>query len=397
MTSRPRAAGSCLLIAALLAGCAPRAYVLLPTPPEEVRKESAPAASPPSGVAGKAPLPDNVAKGPPPPDWGALYREAIRKTKEAIARGSGLEAVSLWKGLEESPFRVDAVFNRAVLLHRSGDFDAASAQYRRLAEAPPVFEPAAANLLGIHLLRGERDSARKLSDRLLPAGTSPPAGMIPELSSNIAAVLADGGEYGRATEIFLALRTRGQRTPAQPWNMAVLEYRRGDPEGARRLAAEAPPAVSALWPVAASRFAWERDPAKIPALDNVPRSEPRMAALSRNLAAYGEYVKGNRDAAERILSPSAGELGAFPQLAANRGIVQADAGKWAEARASFERATREAPGSPEPWLNLGLFREIFEGNGAAALECYENYVKLNGWRKDEVRKWVDWLQNPASP
>lgn len=403
MTARRVAVASLLLAAIALSGCSPRALVLLPTPPSEVRKEPAappsPAAPPIGDAAKRALPPDNTSKAatPPSPDWGAMYREAIRKTKEAIARGSGREAIPLWKELEAGPFRSDAVFHQGVLLHQAGDLDAAAAQYRRLTGTFPVFEPAAANLLGIHLVRGDLRSARLLADRLLPGGSTPPPGMLPELASNIAALLVEEGELDRAALIFLALRAQGRGTPALGWNMAVLACRRGDPETARRLAADIPPAMNALWPVAASRFAWERDPGKIPALDNVPHTEPRMAALSRNLAAYEEYLRGNREAARRLLTPPPGETNALPQLTANLGVVQAESGLWKEARATLEQAVRDAPRAPEGWLNLGLFREVYEGNAAGALECYENYVKLSGSKAAEVRKWIEWLRKPASP
>jgi hypothetical protein len=71
-------------------------------------------------------------------------------------------------------------------------------------------------------------------------------------------------------------------------------------------------------------------------------------------------------------------------------------GKWKEARAELAGVTTAAPALPEGWLNLGIFRELYEGNGAAALECYRRYVTLGGPRKDEVGKWIEWLERPPS-
>lgn len=377
-----------LLAAAALAGCAARPVVRLPAPPAEVRREPAAAPAPPADNVASAPAPGAAA----PPDRQTAYRDAIRRTKEAMARGAGREALAAWQALEESPYGTDAVFHQGVLLHQAGDLDAAVAQYGRLVRGPAPHEAAAANLLGIYLLRGEIDAARALADRILPGGAAPPPSMRPELAANIACVRIEQGDPDRAALILLALKARGAATPALPWNMAVVAWRRGDFDAAKRLAAGLPPEIGALWPVAASRYAFDRDPAKIPALDNVPRSERRMEALSRNLAAWSEYLKGDAEGAARALAPPAGGKNPLPQLDANLGAMLAESGRWREARAVLERAVRDAPGAPEGWLNLGLFREVYEGNSGAALECYENYVKLGGSRSAEVLKWVEWLR-----
>jgi hypothetical protein len=33
-----------------------------------------------------------------------LYREAVARTRDLLARGKGREALPLWEGFEESPF-----------------------------------------------------------------------------------------------------------------------------------------------------------------------------------------------------------------------------------------------------------------------------------------------------
>lgn len=85
----------------------------------------------------------------------------------------------------------------------------------------------------------------------------------------------------------------------------------------------------------------------------------------------------------------------FSEILSNIGLLQLEQGKWKEARGNLEKAVGDNPGLPESWLNLGVYREVYEGNPAEALECYSHYVKLNGLRKDEVRQWIEWLQKPS--
>ncbi len=386
---------SAMVVAALsLSACATRKVVLAPTPPGEVRKESA---SSPGGSV-KDPTVSMVGAGPTAvasgtaPDSIRMYSEAISRTKEAFQRGSVKDAIPLWKALEGSPWGTDALFHQGVILHLAGDLDGAVAFYRRLADRSPLFEPAAANLLGIYLLRGDFQGIRSLVDRILPPGAEPASDMLPELQSNAGAALVELGEFDRAAGLFLVLRKRGKRPPSLSWNMAVMAYRSGDVVTARRMASEIPLEVARLWPVVASRFAWERESGAVPPLDNVPVVERRISALSGNLAAFDEYRKGNLSGAEAILALTKEMKSPYTEIISNLGMLQAEQGKWREARGNLEKAVGDSPGLAEGWLNLGVYREVYEGKPGEALECYRRYVKLNGWRKDEVRQWIEWLQ-----
>lgn len=367
------------IVAALaLSACATQKVVLAPTPPVEIRKE-----------------PSSPTPSKPAPDYSRMYSEAIARTKEAFQRGSVKEAIPSWKALEESPWGADAVFHQGVILHLAGDLDGAAAGYRRLADRSPVFEPAAANLLGIYLLRGNLRGARSLVDRVLPPGVEPAPDMLPELQSNVGAALVELGDPDRAARLFLAMRAQGGRSPSLSWNMAVLAYRNGDVATARRMASEVPPEVGRLWPVIASRFAWERESGKVSLPGDIPASEGRISALAWNLAAFEEYRKGNLPGAESILARKKEENANFSEILSNIGLLQLEQGKWKEARGNLEKAVGDNPGLPESWLNLGVYREVYEGNPAEALECYSRYVRLNGLRKDEVRQWIEWLQKPS--
>jgi len=393
----------------------------MPAPPQEVRKEAgAPSAAAAERVAppvppGTAPRADAIpgaqeaAKPPagettrtavaPPavPDRLPQYAEACDRTQRAIGRDAAREAIPYWKALEDSKWATDAVYNQGVLFQLAGDLDDAAARYRQAADRSPAFEPPVANLLGVSLLRGDRERMKSLVARVVPPGSAPSPEMLPELAVNAAAALMETGRPDDAALLLRSLRERGKATPALAWNMAVLAYRSGDPATARDLAGTVSSGVANLFPVLASRFAWAKEGEKIPVFGQVPSGMAGMAALSANLAAYSEYRSGNPASAEKnlALATAAGSVPA--EILTNIGIMQAEQGRWKEARESLERAVRESPGMSAAWLNLGIFRETYEGDIAGARNCYDTYVKLKGSRMEEVRIWSDRLGHSASP
>jgi len=377
-----------VLGAAFLSGCAPRAAVLLPEPPGEIAK-TAPAKSP-----GGAPPSPATAPGPDPAN---LYRDAVARTRELMAKGEGHRAIPLWVALEGSPFAAEAVFNQGVLLQLSGDVDRAEELYRRAAAPPLLSQPAEANLLGIALLRGNRETLRILVEAAGRTHAARTGERLPELSANLVAALVDLSRFDEAEALCRSVLESGSTTAALPWSRALLAYRKGDLAGARKFSSILPPPVAALWPVVASRTAWERETAKVPPLDGKTSGQPRYLLLSRNLAAYEAWRKGDLAGSEALLSGGATMKSPPGEFLNNFGIVLAEEGRWKEANAFLERTVAEAPDLPEGWLNLGIFREMYLGDLPGALSCYERYGKLMGRRKDEVSKWAEWLKKSSSP
>jgi len=377
-----------VLGAALLAGCAPLPSVLLPAPPAGIAK-AAPAKAP----EGTPPAPASA----PGPDFAAPYRDAVARTRELLAKGEGRAAIPLWVALEGSPFAAEAVFNQGVLLQLSGDVDGAEGLYRRAAAPPLLSLPAAANLLGIALLRGNRETLRDLVDAAGRTDTARTGVRLPELSANLVAALVDLSRFDEAEALYRSVLETGSATAALTWSRALLAYRKGDIAGARQFSSILSPPVSALWPVAASRTAWERETAKVPPLDGKTSGQPRFLLLSRNLAAFDAWRKGDLDRSSALLADGASGKSPPEEYLNNLGIVLAEAGRWKEAKTLLERTVAEAPSLPEGWLNLGIFREMYLGDVPGALSCYERYGKLKGARKDEVSKWADWLKKSSSP
>lgn len=369
---------------ALSGGCAPQRSMLLPEPPAAIRKAAAPAVPPPAAPAATA-----------EPDYVRMYRDAVSRTREWVARGEMRKAIPSWEALERSPFAADAVFNQGVLLQLSGDIAAAEARYRRAAGPPLRSEPAAANLLGIALLRGDRDALRDVVDNVVLPVSLLPGNRLPEFTSNLAAALSDLGRFDDAAARFRSLEKSASTTPALPWNLAVFSYRRGDLASARRLSSALSPSVAALWPVVASRMAWERETPKVPAYDTKDPAAPRFHLLSRNIAAYESWKKGDPATASEILLPATSEKNPPGEYLNNLGLLLAEAGRWKEARSYLERAVAQAPSSAEGWLNLGLFREQYLGDPRGAIAAYDMYVTLKGRRTDEVSKWSEWLKKSS--
>jgi tetratricopeptide (TPR) repeat protein len=376
-----------VLGAAFLAGCAPRAAVLLPEPPGEIAKAAA------KSTGGAPPSPISA----PGPDPAKLYRDAVARTRELMARGEGHRAIPLWVALEGGPFEGEAVFNQGVLLQLSGDVDRAEELYRRAAAPPLLSRPAEANLLGIALLRGNRETLRILVDTAGRTHAARTGERLPELSANLVAALVDLSRFDEAETLYRSVLKTGSTTAALPWSRALLAYRKGDLAGARQFSSILPPPVAALWPVVASRTAWERETAKVPPLDGKTSGQPRYLLLSRNLAAYDAWRKGDLAESEALLSDGASMKSPPGEYLNNFGIVLAEKGRWKEANAFLERTVAEAPDLPEGWLNLGMFREMYLGDVPGALSCYERYGKLMGGRKDEVSKWAEWLKKSSSP
>ena len=82
------------------------------------------------------------------------------------------------------------------------------------------------------------------------------------------------------------------------------------------------------------------------------------------------------------------------EIYTNLGLLQMAQGKWKEARASLERAVAQNPSMPEGWLNLGIFRDVYEGDAQKARECYEKYSNITTYRRKEVDAWIGWLRGP---
>ena len=70
------------------------------------------------------------------------------------------------------------------------------------------------------------------------------------------------------------------------------------------------------------------------------------------------------------------------------GVANRRLGRFAEARAAYERAMVLAPAYPTPQRNLGVLLDLYLGDPAAALRHYEQYQLLTGGTDPDTGPWL---------
>jgi tetratricopeptide (TPR) repeat protein len=70
------------------------------------------------------------------------------------------------------------------------------------------------------------------------------------------------------------------------------------------------------------------------------------------------------------------------------GVENRRLGRFAEARAAYERAVALAPAYPAPQRNLGVLLDLYLGDPAAALRHYEQYQVLTGGTDPDAGPWL---------
>ena len=70
------------------------------------------------------------------------------------------------------------------------------------------------------------------------------------------------------------------------------------------------------------------------------------------------------------------------------GVANRRLGRFAEARAAYERAVVLAPAYPTPQRNLGVLLDLYLGDPAAALGHYEQYQLLTGGTDPDTGPWL---------
>jgi tetratricopeptide (TPR) repeat protein len=76
----------------------------------------------------------------------------------------------------------------------------------------------------------------------------------------------------------------------------------------------------------------------------------------------------------------------------NLGVISMQAARVDDAARKFEKAIKIDDEFADAHLNLGILNEEFRRNRILALHHYYKYLALDGPRADEVRKWVNDLQ-----
>jgi tetratricopeptide (TPR) repeat protein len=113
---------------------------------------------------------------------------------------------------------------------------------------------------------------------------------------------------------------------------------------------------------------------------------PEVAA---QFAAGRESLEAGRDAEAREMLQAALQLDPTNPSGLNRlAIAERRLGRFAEARAAYERAISADPAYAEPERNLAVLLDLYLGEAAPALAHYERYQLLAGDADTQVAAWL---------
>jgi tetratricopeptide (TPR) repeat protein len=136
----------------------------------------------------------------------------------------------------------------------------------------------------------------------------------------------------------------------------------------------------------------EMKPARYSRKELVDAPEALPAALPEvvlSLAAARSALDAHDAAAAAQQVEAALALDPANAVALNlQGVADRRLGRFAEARAAYERAAALAPAYPAPQRNLGILLDLYLGDPAAALARYEQYQLLTGGADPETGPWL---------
>jgi Tfp pilus assembly protein PilF len=133
------------------------------------------------------------------------------------------------------------------------------------------------------------------------------------------------------------------------------------------------------------------DARAIELLEKVIQRSPRVTAPYIDLALAYERI-GKLEKAEANLKTALGLVPDHPLACNAYGLLCRKAGRFDEARATYEKAIAHFPEYYPVHRNLGILCDLYLNDGACAMEHYEIYSKANPEDK-KVRMWIADLQN----
>jgi tetratricopeptide (TPR) repeat protein len=294
-----------------------------------------------------------------------------------------------------SDARVEEHRNLGIAFYKTGMFDEAEREFRRVAELRPA-EGNAAFFLGLIALRQARWGDAVESFR----GAREQAGERPAILHNLALALERMGQLAEAEAAGAEAvsRAREDARPMLLWG--VIALKREDPEVAEGRLARArelfgPRPVPPLWYWAAALAAGSAgDLARGVAIAREGVAAwPHHPVLRNNLAVLLE-TSGDVAEAERVLRAALAEEPSLPQLSKNLGDLHYRAGRYEDAQAAFDRAAKLAPDlGDDLYFKLGnlAFRQRDRDR---ARDCWRRAAELNPGHQ-LARSNLDILDVPA--
>jgi len=274
--------------------------------------------------------------------------------------------------------RVEEHRNLGIAFYKTGMFEEAEREFRRVAELRPS-EGNAPFYLGLIALRQARwVDAVEWFRSAVQLGGARPAGL-----HNLALALERAGRLAEA-EAAAAEAVSRAREDARPMLLwGVIALKREDPEmaegrlaKARELRGDGPTPPLWFWAAALAAGSSGDLPRAVELAKEGVKAWPHHPALRNNLAvlleATGEVVE-----AERLLRAALAEEPSLPQLSKNLGDLLYRAGRYDDAQESFDRAAKLAPElGDDLYFKLGnlAFRQRDRDR---ARDCWRRAAELN--------------------
>jgi tetratricopeptide (TPR) repeat protein len=129
--------------------------------------------------------------------------------------------------------------------------------------------------------------------------------------------------------------------------------------------------------------------ARIESLDGADATAVTPTEVGAQFTAARESLEAERNEEAREMLLAALQLDPTNPAGLNRlGIAERRLGRFAEARAAYERAIAADPAYAQPERNLAVLLDLYVGEPAQALAHYERYQSLSGDVDPQVAAWL---------
>ncbi|HEX7121773.1 MAG TPA: DUF4388 domain-containing protein [Gemmatimonadaceae bacterium] len=300
----------------------------------------------------------------------ALYALATAGFLHRVGRSRGPETVA-------TESRISEHRNLGVAFYRTGMYDEAGREFRRVLELSPDDSAAEFHLGLVALRQGRFDDAV----RTFRAAASRP-GAPPGVAINLAYALERVGRLDEARATLGAVEAQLAGDPLLHLAQAVLAIRAGDmaaadarlEEAATRWGTKPRPPVWYHYAGLVAALRGDLDRA-ITILEDGTRHYPHAAVLLNNLAAALER-RGRYDQAAAVAERGTLEDPTLPQLHKNAGDLSYRAGRYDDALESYQRALRYQPElGGDVYLKIGNIR-FRRRERDEAIRCWERSLAL---------------------
>jgi Flp pilus assembly protein TadD len=246
--------------------------------------------------------------------------------------------------LEANETRLQEHRNLGIAFYRTGMYDEAAREFRRVVELKPE-DGGTRSWLGLVALRQAR--WQEAVDELQRAVEL--AGAQATVLHNLGLAFEQLGRFDDAEAVLGDAATRARQDARVMTSWGIVALRRGDAgvaasrlDRARELTGTQTLPPAWFWARALAAAVQEDLEAAQALLREGLEAHPRHPVLVNNLAAFAELL-GETERAQRLLSDVVADEPAVPQLYKNLGDLEYRAGRYEEAGAAYERAVKLQP------------------------------------------------------